>query len=290
MPSLSNFKKLRFIITLGTGKFGSSNNNRITLDGYRCTANIDKAGGMMMGTLKAKINGVSQQDMNNITTLQWKPQQRILNTVEVIAIEGLTETFVFSGNIVNAWGDYQGMPDVFLNIQAQSAFFNGIQSAKPTSLKGGVNVAVIMKKLADQMELTFENNGVSTVIVDPYSSGSLKDQALYYANACNFDLYIDDKTMAITTRNMPRKGAIPIISAESGMVGYPTFDGIGVNFQTLFNPAITFGGSIDIKTDIKQAAGKWVVTSMSHNLESEKPGGAWFSTIRGTANGLAIVR
>lgn len=290
MPSLSNAKKLRFIITLGTGTFGSSNNNRIILDGYRSTANIEKAGGMMMGTLKAKVYGVSQADMNSITTLQWKPQQRILNTVEVIAIEGLTETYVFSGNIVNAWGDYQGIPDVFLNIQAQSAFFNGIQSAKPTSVKGGVNVAIIMKKLADQMALTFENNGVDTVIVDPYSSGTLKDQALYYSNACNFDMYIDDKIMAITQRNRPRSGAVPIISAESGMVGYPTFDGIGVNFQTLFNPAVTFGGSIDLRTDVKQAAGKWVVTSMSHNLESEKPGGAWFSNVRGTATGLAIVR
>jgi hypothetical protein len=81
MPSFSNKKALRFVITLGTGKFGSSNNDRVTLQGFRAIADIDKAGGMMMGTLKAKIYGVKQADMNSITTLQWKRQTWIQNTV-----------------------------------------------------------------------------------------------------------------------------------------------------------------------------------------------------------------
>ena len=88
---------------------------------------------------------------------------------------------------------------------------------------------------------------------------------------------------------MPRKVIIPLISSASGLVGYPTFDGVGVNFQTLFNPAITFGGSVKLVTDVQQAAGEWVVTSVGHRLESEKPGGAWFSNVRGNANGLAVV-
>jgi hypothetical protein len=72
------------------------------------------------------------------------------------------------------------------------------------------------------------------------------------------------------------------------MDGYPTFDGVGVNFQIVFNPAVRFGGSIQIVTDIPQAAGQWIVTSVNHQLESEKPGGAWFSTVRGNKYGLAV--
>jgi hypothetical protein len=74
MTSFTNKKDLKFIITLGTGTFGSSSNNTITLQGYRASVNIDKAGGMMMGTLKAQIYGVSQSDMTSITTLQWHPK------------------------------------------------------------------------------------------------------------------------------------------------------------------------------------------------------------------------
>ena len=36
--SFENKKELRFIITLGTGKFGSSSNNQIRLEGYRARA------------------------------------------------------------------------------------------------------------------------------------------------------------------------------------------------------------------------------------------------------------
>lgn len=103
-------------------------------------------------------------------------------------------------------------------------------------------------------------------------------------------MYIDDKILAITNKYAPRKGFIPEISPQSGLIGYPTFDAIGVNFQTLFNPSVTFGGSIKLKTDIKKAEGEWVVVSVAHKLESEKPGGAWFSTIRGSQYGFAIIK
>lgn len=283
-----NKKRLKFIITLGTGKFGSSDNNRIILEGYRAIADIDKAGGMMMGTLRARIYGVSQEDMNSITTLQWKPQSIIPNTVEVYAIDGDKETLVFAGNIVNAWGDYQSMPDVYLRLQAQSAFINQLKPIAPRSFQGSIDVASVMSQIARDLGYNFENNGVSVTLTDVYLPNTGLEQAKDLAHAANIDLYLDDKTLAITPANSPRGELIPEISAESGMIGYPTFDGIGVNFQTIFNPSVTFGGRIKLTTDIKQAAGEWIVTSIGHRLESEKPGGSWLSNVRGNANGLAI--
>jgi len=262
MPSFSNKKQLRFVITLGTGKFGSSNNDQITLQGFRAIADIDKAGGMMMGTLRAKIFGVKQVDMNSVTTLQWKPGTLIPNTVEVFAIDGAAETLVFAGNIVNAWADYQSMPDVYLHIQAQSAFFNALKAIPPRSFKGRVDVASVMAQIARDLGYTFENNGVTTQLTDVYLPNTGMEQAKDLARAAGCDLYLDDKILAITPPNVPRKVIIPLISPASGLVGYPTFDGVGVNFQTLFNPAVTFGGSVKLETDVQQAAGEWVVTSV----------------------------
>ena len=283
-----NKKRLKFIITLGTGKFGSSENDQITLEGYRAIADIDKAGGMMMGTLRARIYGVSQEDMNSITTLQWKPQSIIPNTVEVYAIDGDKKTLVFAGNIVNAWGDYRSMPDVYLRMQAQSAFINQLKPIAPRSFQGSIDVASVMSQIAKGLGYNFENNGVSVTLTDMYLPNTGLEQAKDLAHAANIDLYLDDKTLAITPANSPRGELIPEISAESGMIGYPTFDGIGVNFQTIFNSSVTFGGRIKLTTDIKQAAGEWIVTSIGHRLESEKPGGSWLSNVRGNANGLAI--
>lgn len=290
MPSFDSKKELRFVITLGTGKFGSSNNDQMILQGFRAIAEIDKAGGMMMGTLRAKIYGVSQADMNSATTLQWKPGSLIPNTVEVYAIDGTAETLVFAGNIVNAWGDYQSMPDVYLHIQAQSAFFNQLKAVPPRSFKGQIDVASVMSQIARDLGYTFENNGVKTQLSDIYLPNTGMEQAKDLAKAAGCDLYLDDKILAITPPNVPRKGLIPLISKDTGLIGYPTYDGVGVNFQTLFDPSITFGGSIYLSTDILQAEGEWIVTSVAHRLEAEKLGGAWFSTVRGNANDLAVTR
>lgn len=288
MPSFENKKALRFVITLGTGKFGSSNNDTITLQGFRASVDIDKAGGVQMSTLRAKIYGVKQADMNSVTTLQWKPGTLIPNTVEVYAIDGAAETLVFAGNIVNAWADYQNMPDVFLHIQAQSGFYNQLKPIPPRSFKGRVDVPSVMAQIARDLGYTFENNGVTTQLVDVYLPNTGMEQAKDLARAAGCDLYLDDKILAITPPNVPRKTIIPEISAQTGLVGYPTFDGIGVNFRTLFNPSVTFGGSFKLVTDVQQAAGEWVTSSLSHHLESEKPGGAWFSNVRGNSLGLAI--
>ena len=290
MTSFNNKKGLRFVIRLGTGKFGSSNNNTVTLEGFRASVDIDKAGGMMMGTLKAKIYGVKQADMNSITTLQWKPQTWIPNTIEVFAIDGAAETLIFAGNIVNAWADYQGMPDVFLHIQAQAAFFNALKAIPPRGFKGPADVASVMGQIAVDLGYTFENNGVTTQLNDLYLPNTGLEQAKDLARAAGCDLYLDDKILAITPPNVPRKTLVPLISPSSGLIGYPTFDGVGVNFQVMFNPGVTFGGKIKLETDVKQAAGEWIVTSVAYQLESEKPGGVWRATIRGNANGLAVVR
>jgi len=228
--------------------------------------------------------------MNSITTLMWKPQTWIPNTVEVFAIDGTAETLIFAGNIVNAWADYQGMPDVFLHIQAQAAFFNALKAIPPRSFKGPIDTPSVMAQIAADLGYTFENNGVTTQLTDLYLPNTGLEQAKDLARAAGCDLYLDDKVLAITPPNVPRKALIPVISPSSGLIGYPTFDGVGVNFQALFNPGVTFGGSIKLETDVQQAAGEWIVTSVAHRLESEKPGGAWYSTIRGNANGLAVTR
>jgi hypothetical protein len=285
MNSFENKKALRFIITLQTGSFGSSKGNTITLEGYRAAVNIDHAGGAMFGSLQAQIWGVSQSDMNSVTTLQLKPRTVNNTTVQVFAIDGSQETLVFQGNVVNAWGVYDNMPDVYLMIQAQAAYFNLLQVIPPTSIKGSVDVATLMSQLAGKMGYTFENNGVNVQLSNPYLSNSAMRQAMDLAEAAGINMYIEGNVLAITPRDTPRSmSKIPQISATSGLIGYPTFDGYGVSFETLFNPAIKFGGSVSLVTSVKaisDVSTTWIVGSMSHALESEKPGGRWVSRVRG---------
>lgn len=294
--SFQNKKELKFTITLGQGFFDASGgnlaaflNNQITLEGFRAAVDIDKAGGNQMGTLQARIYGVSQQDMNSITTLLWKPDQYIPNTVVVTAIDGDQETQVFAGNIVQAWGSYQSQPDVFLMIQAQTAYVNQIKPVPPSSFRGTVDVATIAAQLATAMGYSFENNGVTTQLSNVYLAGTAMDQLKGLVRAAGCDLYLDDTIVAIAPTGTPRGGLIPMISPTSGLVGYPTFDGTGVNFECYFNPSLRFGGGVQLQSSIPKASGNWTVQCVGHRLESEKPGGAWFSTVKGIINAVAGV-
>lgn len=286
--SFTNKKALQFVITLGAGTFGSSGSNQITLQGFRATVSIDRAGGLQMSTLRAQIYGVSQSAMNSATTLQWKPGDQISNTVKVIAIDGDQQTQVFYGYIVNAWGNYQNAPDVFLEIQAQAALLQQLQPTAPLSFKGQTNVAQVMSQIAGTMGFTFENNGVTNQLADTYLPNTSLEQAKNLAQQAGINLYVDDTTLAITPANTARSGTIPQIGPTSGLRGYPTFDGVGVNFETYFNPSIKFGGSVQLVTSITKAAGTWIVVSIGHHLESEKVNGAWFSQVKGNHVGLAI--
>ena len=288
--SFENKKALRFVITLSTGTFGSSSNNQITLEGFRSIVDIDKGGGAMLGTLRAAIYGVGQSDINSITTLQYQPRSLVANTISVYAIDGKQETLVFQGNMVMAWGNYQSMPEVFLQIQAQAAYFNQLQAVAPTSFQGTIDAATVMQQLAGTMGFTFENSGVEGIqLSNPYLPGTAIDQVNALAKAAGIWWGIDNDVLWITPAYAARTSVnvIPEIGPDSGLIGYPTFDGAGINIQAYFNPAVRFMALVNLVTSIPRAAGQWIATSVSYKLESEKPNGAWFMTVRGNFSGIA---
>lgn len=287
MPSFSDKKQLKFIITV--------NADKVVLTGFRATVDVDKAVGMIGGTLRAKIYGVHESDMHSITTLalqsakyaemQWQPNQ-----IDVFTVEGATETLIYQGNIVNAWADYAGMPDVFLSIQAQAAYRYAIAPSAPKSYKGSIDVATIMAALAAEMSLTFENNGVSVQLADVYLANTALEQAKTLAKTAGIVMVIDDNVLAICPTNGSRKTPEPpLISLGTGLVGYPTIDVAGVTMQCLFNPAIRFMHQFQLVSDQVRASGLWVATCVSLRLDSEKPGGGWFMVVRGNFDGTPYV-
>lgn len=286
--SFENKKQLRFVVTLAEGVF-SDKNNQVVLDGFRAIVEVQKAGGQMMSTSTVRIYGLAQELMNQLTTLAFKAMSYIKNTIDVIALDGDQQTLIFRGQIINAWGDYSGMPDVCLYIETQTGYFQQLELGDPLVYKGTANVADLMLSLAKKLGVPLENNNVTAKISNPNYSGSTIDQIRNLANDTKTDFYLDDTVLAICPKGLTRKpqtARVPLITSQSGLIGYPTFDKVGITFNTLFNPSILFGRQIIMESDIPQANGLWQVCSMVHKLESEKPGGAWFTTVRCTGNGL----
>jgi len=168
---------------------------------------------------------------------------------------------------------------VFLRVEALSLYYDQINPVAPSSYTGATSAATIMQTLAGQMGLAFENNGVDTQLSNPYLPNTLVEQSKSVQKAANIDVYVEGSTMAITPKGVPRGGLAPLITPQTGLVGYPTIDKFGINFQCFFTPGIRFGGQVQVQSDVPKANGVWRVYSINHMLESERPGGKWHSRV-----------
>ena len=278
-------KDLKFVITLNTGNFGSSANNQITLQGFRATTKITNAGGQMAGQAEIKIYGVKQADMNQLTMLNGLNNQYQGNSLDVYAVLDGADVLVFTGNIQNAWADYQSMPDVNFYINAMVGYYYKLKPVAPISFKGPIDLVTLATQIGNSMGFVVRNNGVALTLTDVALDNTGMEQFIELMNQAGIDYYIkmDQKIIDICPKGSPVFGLSAVISAQSGLIGYPTFDSIGVNFTSLFNPSIQFGSDITIESDANitnVAGGAYVISSITHLLDSEKPGGNWFSQIR----------
>ena len=285
MTSFTNKKALKFEIVIGTGAF-SGGGNKITIQGKRAMAHIEHAGGKQIGTLRATIYGVTQSDMNAITTLSWDPKRLGIahinqNTITVHAIDGDRDSVVFYGNIINAWGEYQSMPDVYLHIQASISIYQQMTPIKPRFRKAPVDVASVLSEIAKDMNMKPENNGVNLTLGKQYLNGTNMDQVYQIRDHANIDIYFDYNILAFCPKGQSRNKFVTVISSQTGMKGYPTFDAARINVITLYRPDIIPGCPIQVITDVTRAAGNWKADILTHDLESEMPEGKWFTRIVG---------
>lgn len=274
-------KNIDITFTLGTGQFGTGGGNQKTLKGFRTSVKVLKAGPPAMSTMQLAVYGMTKDDMNALSTLGMVIILARRNTVLVEAYEdGQTPCKIFEGTIINGYVDAQGAPDTVFRVDGGAGVFESVQTAPPSSYPGPTDVAVIMKSLADLMHLNFEPNGVSVQLSSPSYVGSPRDQAAKAAKDAHIEWVIDNGVLAIWKKGKARPASsVPLISATTGMVGYPTYTSSGIRVQTLFNPAVIFGSQIQVKSILPQANNTWNIYRIDHDLEAQVPGGRWFSTI-----------
>lgn len=270
---------------LGTGSFGDTGDNTASVTGLRVSATIHKAGAAGMNTLEMRVNGLTPDIANQISTLG-KPLNAGRNNLVSLSA-GSDETgmaVAFIGTIMSAYQDAKSAPDVAVTVLAQTGLLEALRPLPPSSFKGSADVATILAGIAKQMNYTFENSGVSVQLANAYFPGTGRDQAYAAAAAAGINITMDDQpggtpTLAIWPKTGSRGGEIPLISPDTGMVGYPTHTDTGLFVTTVYNPNIVFGGKVKIQSSIKNANGVWTLYDVTHDLESETPGGKWFTSI-----------
>jgi len=281
-------KKIDLTFKLGKGAFGESGADVVKLAGHRVQCSIASAGGPSMGQATLKVYGLTLSLMNELSHITRVNGaggfESRFNSLQIEAGDDAGMAIVFQGQTTAAITDMNGAPEVAMTISAHAGYFEAVKAAAPTSYPGHADAALILANLAADNGYAFENNGVSVMLATPYFPGSPRDQMLRCVEAANICWNgLDDKTLAIWPKGGSRGGLIPLISPDTGMVGYPTCKGIGqIGVKILFNPELRIGGLCQVESLLPFANGKFGIFEIGHQIESETPNGAWFSTFTGS--------
>lgn len=275
---------VRFILGANVGTFEESGTNAVDLKGLRVELSLVNTMGNAMNQLDITLYGMTQSLMNKLTVLQNGWIKGIYNQIEVTVGQGDDMALIFVGAISQGWADYSNAPDVGFVVQAYGGGASIFASPPALSYKGTISASSIATAIAAQMKppLTLENDGVDVQLTDVNLPGDPMTQLRKLAEAAHFNWTTDDAlaVLAIWPIGQTRQTAMVDVKAETGLVGYPSFNDMGIIFSTLFNPAMRVGGNIQMTSAVTPANGKWAPFNIQHDLQSEVPDGRWFTHVQ----------
>ena len=288
--------------------------NTVTFPFLRSSARITNSGTVAGTTGHFRIWGLTLSQMYQLATLGISYNILPYNFLTVLAgdaVSGLTT--LFTGTIRNAYGDFEAQPNTPFMLDCVTGAAPGQDAASvgdwlaptPASFSGTPTIVSMMTGFARQLNYGFTNGGVSTTQTasNPYYSGTVQQQVRKCAEQNGIEVSLNNFQMIIYPKGgMINSIAAPIVSAKTGMIGYPLFMTQGVVVKTLFNPAIVRGGPIQIGSSVlqgtlaaiaKQNVGNpayvppvlngensvWSVYKLDHALDSQLPDGQWMSTV-----------
>lgn len=278
-----NRKVIRLTLTLnGKGEsFTSDNQNKLEAVGLRISAEVNFGNGMPAPSARLRIYGLPAETMNKLIRQKYRDAKKLRDDIMVEAgDQGEDLMMVFKGGIVEAYPDYSEAPNVSLIIEAQTAVLEAMTPSDAESYEGTHDVINIMGNVCKRIGYTLEDNGVKQPLENVYLCNTDISKIKWLAEAANLDLYVESGNIAVTRKGEPRKLKIPVISPDSGMIGYPVPTSVGVQFKCFYDPIVRFGGIVRVKDSIiERCNGDWITYGVRVTLETETEGGRWFMDV-----------
>lgn len=296
MTSAFTLKQLQASITINptstTPTFNGGNSNTTTFGGpgdsaVKMRAEIHNAGGVD-GRMDLTVWGLPLSIMKQLSTFGTQINSLPKNQITLQAGDdsGLQQAYL--GAIITSVIDIS-QPDVAMRITANAAAGFSAVAANPASYNGMVSVATAMQAVAQQMGLTFENNGITSQLANTYLYGSPRDQYNKIRQHADIGATIDRGVLAIWPKFKNREGGMLTLSPNDGsLINYPAYTATGVMLQALYNSGFAIGKQVKVNDDALLPQGSiWNVYSVNHMLESQTDGGKWESTLFATSKDFA---
>jgi hypothetical protein len=288
-------RRIDATITLGTGQFGDTVGDTVTLTGLRIMAAINSVGGEAQGQAAIRIFGLPLTIMNKLTSVgPFMNQIRMKNKILIAAgDEGGALTTVFRGVIDTAYAELNSAPSVALSIVAFSALEAAIMPVGSKSFTGAQDVAFLMQQFASTIAKStgepfpFNNHGVSVKISNPSFNGTALDWIRELAAAAHINHRFDHPGLTIWPEDAHTTEDVIPLSPQTGLVGYPALNSQYIALKSIFIPNAHLGQRVAVSgSEIVGINGTWTIFTVTHNLESQTPGGQWFTELQVFTNGV----
>lgn len=274
-------KAIKVSISLAEGTFDGEN-NEVTLPKVPVHVTMDRTGGDELPKCTIEVKNLSMSLMEQLTVLSFRKLQTYNNVIKVMAGEEDRELdLVFQGEISSAIPVFSSDGTVTFRIEAASGYYPLQLSTPPVSVNGETTIEYLMGQFAKEAGYILENNGVTGSVSNSVFVGTPVMKARLLARQTGIDLLIENgKFVILPSYKDNRENIVPLISKNTGLIGYPSFTNDGIECECLFNPNVEIGGLVKLESVVPKATGVWRVTRIYHDLEAyNSSGGNWHTKI-----------
>lgn len=270
-------KSIKVTVFLREGEFGGGNNT-VSYEGLPTEVKIDETGGKDGCKAEVVIFGMKLDTARQLTMLAFRKLQTYNNVIVIEAgSKGRKLDTVFQGEIVSAVPFFDS-DNLAFKMECRCGYYPILIPTPPVSVQGETTVDKLMQQFAKEAGYGYENNGITASVTNSVFYGSPVQKAQQLATQMGFDLLIIDRKFIIQPYETQPKGTIPLVSKESGLIGYPSFTNDGIQCESLYNPDFKLGGYFELKTILPHASGIWKIAKLSHKLSAYVPNGTEWST------------
>lgn len=278
-------KTVRITIQLRKGEFNNGGNT-VIIEGLPVSVTVTKQGGEAKNKASVTVDNLKLETATQLTTLAFKRLETYNNVIQIDAgSQGAELSTIFIGEITSA---VPVMSDskLSLKIEALAGYYPALIPSTPTSVQENTTVEKLMKQFADEAGYSFENKGITASIANSVFVGSPVEKAKTLARQADVDLLIDDNKFTVQPFEAPKDGQIPLLSKNTGLIGYPSFSNEGINCKSVFNDKLKIGSYFKLESVLPHASGEWQITKVEHRLEAYTPNsGTWESDVTGVLPG-----
>lgn len=236
------------------------------LDGVEVKFSVDKTMSAVMNKANIEICNLTSADIEYLTAytsqflvLQERKRIRIYAGYEEDGV-GL----IFDGDIVEAIPT--SPPERWLKCKALSGYYANKDTISET-LAGDIPVATVCYSCADLLGIPLIYEATSVKKVSDFSFTGDKQKIIRELNEIgDITAYEDDGSLVVLDKGQPR-GTLPIrrIGEDSGLIGIPKPDAMGVSLQVFLDNALKIGQQIYLESKIIPAcSGIYYIYELQH--------------------------